>query len=162
MSAIWLVSQRYAPIAIIVIITWAYLRTRGTDDWPRVALVVVSLLIAFGVNLVAVQLPYLIVGQSVLPRQFRSLFFLVVPVAIVVAILRHQLFDIRVVLRRSLLAAGLAGAVGGIYVLCLLLLGHPTRAELPYFLIGTAAALVLPTLYRRLRSSPHAQDLRCP
>ena len=88
-----------------------------------------------------------------IPRQFRSLVFLVVPVAIAVAILRHQLFDIRVVLRRSLLAAGLAGAVGGVYVLCLLLLGHPTRAELPYFLIGTAAALVLPGLYRWLRTA---------
>lgn len=153
LSSVWLVSQRYAPIAIIVLITWAYLRSRGTDDRPRVALVVVSLLIAFGVNLVGVQLPHLIIGESVIPRQFSSLVFLVVPFAIALAILRHQLFDIRVVLRRSLLAAGLAGAVGGIYVLCLILLGHPTRAELPYFLTGTAAALVLPPLHRWLRGA---------
>ncbi len=153
LSGVWLVSQRYAPFAVIVLITWAYLRTRGTDDRPRVALVVVSLLIAFGANLVGVQLPRLIIGESVIPRQFSSLVFLVVPVAIAVAILRHQLFDIRVVLRRSLLATGLAAAVGGVYVLCLLLLGHPTRAELPYFLLGTAAALVLPWFYRRLRTA---------
>ena len=153
LSGVWLVSQRYAPIVIIALVTWAYLRTHGTEDRPRVALVVVSLLIAFGVNLVGVQLPELIIGESVFPRQFRSLVFLVVPVAIAVAILQHQLFDIRVVLRRSLLAAGLAAVVGGLYLLCLLLLGHPTRSELPYFSIGTAAALALPWLHRRLRTA---------
>ena len=50
-SAIWLVSQRYAPIAIIALMAWAYLRTRGTQDIHRVVLVVASLLTAFGVNL---------------------------------------------------------------------------------------------------------------
>jgi signal transduction histidine kinase len=152
-SAIWVVTQRYAPLAVIVLITWAYLRTRGTDDRQRVALVVLSVVAAFAVNLFGVQLPRLIAGESALPREFRYLLFLLVPVAIAVAILRHQLFDIRVVLRRSLLAAMLAGAVGGIYVLCLLLVGHPTRSERPYFLIGTAAALVLPGLYRWLRAA---------
>lgn len=151
-SAIWLVTQRYAPIGVIALMAWSYVRTRDTQDRHRVALVIASLLTAFAVNLIGVQVPSLIIGESVISRPFRSLVFLVIPIAIAVAVLRHQLFDITVVLRRSLLAAGLAGAVGGIYVLCLLLLGHPTRAELPYFLIGTAAALGLPHLYRWLRA----------
>lgn len=152
-SATWLVTQRYAAVAVIALMAWSYVRTRGSQDRHRVALVAASLLTAFTINLLGVQLPNLIVGTSVIPRPVWAWVFLIVPVAIAVAILRHQLFDITVVLRRSLLAAGLAAVVGGVYVICLLLLGHPTRAELPYFLIGTAAALILPRLYRLLRTA---------
>lgn len=151
LSTVWLTSQRYAPVLVIAALAWAYWRTRGTEDQQRVSLVAASLLVAFAVNLIGVQLPILVTGEPVIPYPYWEWVFLVVPLAIAVAILRHRLFDITVVLRRSLTAAAVGGLVGGGYVVFLLVLGHPTRAELPYFLVGTTAALLMPPLYQRLR-----------
>ena len=78
--------------------------------------------------------------------------FVLCPLAIAVAVLRSQLFDITVVMRRSLIALGLAAALSAVYVLGLWVLGPVSARQLPAFLLGIAAAAFGLSTYRWLRS----------
>ena len=66
--------------------------------------------------------------------------FVLCPLAITVAVLRRRLFDITVVMRRSLIALGLAASLSAVYVLGLWVLGPVSARQLPAFLLGIAAA----------------------
>jgi hypothetical protein len=150
-STAWLTAQLYAPVLIILLMVWSYRRTAGTPDRDRLKLVAAALLAAFAVNIAVVQIPQLAHHEALLPTRYWAAAFLLCPLAVGVAIVRHQLFDITVVLRRSILAAGLLAILAAVYAASVWLIGHPGRSQLPYFIIGTSAALLLPPLYRMLR-----------
>lgn len=68
------------------------------------------------------------------------------PVATAVAVLRHRLFDINIVINKSLLYAGLAGFVALVYVAAVAgvgaLVGAGGRATVPAAVVATAVAAV--------------------
>ena len=150
-STVWLSAQLYAPILVIALMLLSYRRTTEAADRDRIRLVAAALLLAFVVNIVVVQLPQLAHREALLPTRYWGAVFLLCPVAVGVAIVRHQLFDITVVLRRSLLAAGVGAALTTVYAASVWLVGQPPRSQLPLFLFGTGAGLLLPLVYRRLR-----------
>ena len=59
------------------------------------------------------------VGLAVFPALFA-----LVPVALVMGILRYRLWDIDVLISRTLLSVGLAAFIGSVYVVVVVLLGH--------------------------------------
>jgi len=150
-SNVSLVPQRVAPIAVIALIAWAYARTPDRQDRRRVTLVAVSFVAVFVISFLGVQLPQQLRGNALIAYPYNTWIFVLCPVAVAVAVLRHHLFDITVILRRSLLAAVLVTAIIGLYLTAWRLLGHPTRSELPAFLVGTVVALGIAPVYRKLK-----------
>jgi two-component system NarL family sensor kinase len=150
-STVWLSAQLYAPVLVIALMVWSYRRTTDGGDRDRIRLVAGAMLLAFAVNIAVVQLPQLTNREALLPTKYWGLVFLLCPLAVGVAIVRHQLFDITVVLRRSILAAGLVGVLAAVYAACVWLVGSPDRSQLPFFLVGTCAGLLLPLVFLRLR-----------
>jgi signal transduction histidine kinase len=59
------------------------------------------------------------VGLAVFPALFA-----LIPIALVVGILRYRLWDIDVLISKTLLSVGLAAFIGGVYVVVVVVLGH--------------------------------------
>ena len=92
--------------------------------------------------------PELIAGEPLLPWNAAGISGLVFPAAIAVAVLRHRLFDIDVVINRTLVYGGLTGAVVSAYVASVALLGVVLRGE------GAFAASLLATGMAALAALP--------
>jgi two-component system NarL family sensor kinase len=77
--------------------------------------------VAFGIGIAAYlglgRLPEHLTGSALVPWDWLALAFLPVPLALAAAVLRYRLFDVDVIVRRSLVYGALAGA------LCLIYLG---------------------------------------
>jgi len=99
------------------------------------------------------QLPALLYGHSWGRYPQHVLLFLAVPVALGVAILRVQLFDIHVALRRSLVYGTLMLCVAGLYFLVVGLLGRMVEGGTDWIALVTTVivALVFSPLHRQTR-----------
>lgn len=93
-------------------------------------------------------LPELLTGESILPWNAVGITGLLVPVSIAIAVLRHRLFDIDIVINRSLVYGGLTAAVVLVYVSTAAVLGSLLRAE------GAFAASLLATGVAALAALP--------
>ena len=106
--------------------------------------VIFAALLAGGSGLLLYILPPLFGVQAVHPN-FIGLIVSLFPVAIAVAVLRHNLFDIDALLNRSLVYGMLTLAVVGLYVLVVGMLGtvFQTRGDPFVALVATGVAAVL-------------------
>jgi signal transduction histidine kinase len=150
-SAVWEPIQAYAPFLIIALLAWTYRRTAGTSDRDRVTLVLAALFVAFAINIVAIQLPLLLDHPSLVTTPYWSAAFLLIPVALGVAIIQQQLFDITVALRRSVLGMAILAGVAGSYAAATWLLGNPSAEQARFLLLGALLGATVPVVYRRLR-----------
>lgn len=108
--------------------------------------------IAFGVTmlggLVLVFLPYMAFGSPIIPWEASGLTGLPLPLALAWAVHRHEAFDLRLVVNRSLVYGGLTLAIVVVYVVGLTVAGAVLRERagpLPSLLAtGLVAVLVQP------------------
>lgn len=160
------------PVLVVVRLTTSYFQSRDSDDRRRLRWIFISLLVGIGAYLSLIQVPAAIGGLPLLPFQWVGLAFIPIPIAVVVGILRYRLFDIEVVLTRSLLVGALTAIVVLGYALVLVIipeLNGVTGQQAPFalLLIGGAVAAAAFGLRRRLsrrvtalvyghRNDPHA------
>jgi signal transduction histidine kinase len=101
-------------------------------------------------------LPELLTGSSILPWNALGLSGLPFPIAVGIAVLRHRLFDIDVVIHRTLVYGGLTAAVIAVYVTTAAFLGSlvPREGSFAISLLATgmAALAALPVRDRLQRA----------
>lgn len=102
-------------LAMIVAVTWGY-RTFYTEDSRRRARLFLFTGTLFGsVGLALWLLTPLVVGRVLIPIELVGLLLLPIPIALAVAIVRHQLFDIDVIIRRTLVYTLLTATLALVY-----------------------------------------------
>jgi signal transduction histidine kinase len=110
----------------------------------QVRWVMLAALVAGGAGLFLYILPPLL-GREAIPPNYIGLIVLVFPLAIAIAILRHNLFDIDALLNRALVYGALSAIIIALYVLVVGMLGtvFQTRGDLFVALVATGLAAVL-------------------
>ena len=156
----WLTGQSVLEIVVIVaaILLMSYSYWRYVDPTSRRQLRLVAgavglagltgLLLWFG--------PQAVLGAPLIPRSAVALLGLPFPVALMLAVNRHQLFDIDAALNRSLVYIGLTTGVVVTYAATVALLGSfiPGNAPFAVALLGAGAvAVVAFPLHARLQRS---------
>lgn len=104
------------------------------------------------------RLPITLAGEPLLPAPLHLLVFLPIPVAIAAAVLRRRLFEIDVVVRRSLVFAGLTVCLVAIYVVTVAALGRlfeDERGWVPFVATGVVAVAFAPLHQRLRRAATH-------
>jgi hypothetical protein len=126
-------------------------------------IVILALAFAFAIGIVALITSLVLIGVDLLPAQqaaqLRDLalkifppLYAVIPLAIVVAILRHKLFDIERLVNRAILYASLSLVLIGVYVASVVLLQAALRPFVAESEFAVAiATLVVVALFQPLR-----------
>lgn len=96
------------------------------------------------------QLPSRLWGRPIIPWDWQVLLFVPFPVALGVAVLRYRLFDIEIILRRSLVFGTLTASLGGLYLL--VVTSANSFDGLPSAAAPFVASLVVVVLFGPLRT----------
>jgi len=134
----------------------SYRATRDSARRQRVRLVARVALVCGGCLAVAGPLSIVILGYPLIDRNLLTLFVLPVPLAFGFAILRHQLFDIDIIVNRTLVYGALTAIVVGVYVLAVGALSVllETQGNLVVALLATGlVAIMFQPLRERLQRS---------
>ncbi|MGN9908628.1 histidine kinase [Phytohabitans sp. LJ34] len=129
-------AARTYPILIIAAILASLIRERGLERSQRIRWELVFFAASPALYLVVGQLPQAL-GQDPVPPGWLAMILLPLPVAVGSAVLRRRLFDVELVLRRSLVYGSLTGCLGGVYLLAVYLLTD-TLGPTPAALFATA------------------------
>lgn len=135
-----------AAILVLLVVQYRSAATRHTRD--QVRWIAWGAAIALGLTIAFWYVPELLTGRPILPWSAIGVAGMVFPVAVAIAVLRHRLFDIEVVINRSLVYGGLTAAVLAVYAATAALLGSVLRGEgsfaVSLLATGTSALVALP------------------
>lgn len=128
---------------MVAVIAQSYRSSQDPVVRMKVRWVVFAAFLSGGGGLVWWVLPPLILGRPLISANLLGLLLLPFPLSLAIAILRHQLFDIDVIIRRTLVYSSLTAVLALVYFLSVVLLQSMFRA-----LTGetSQAAVVLSTL----------------
>jgi two-component system, NarL family, sensor kinase len=115
----------------------------------RLRWIVVAICVIAACYLGLGQVPDKLVAHPLVPWQWVGVLFLPFPLLLAAGVLRYQLFDIQVVLRRSLLYGTVTALLVGVYIAVIALLGRVTG------LAPLIATAVVAVLFQPLRSVLH-------
>ncbi len=145
-----------APICgglMIFNFVWGYRRYYDADARQRARLFLFTSIACGGLALLSWNVATVLLGQPLLSTNIVGLLLVPMPLAMAVAIVRHRLFDIDVIIRRTLiytlLTAALALTYAGSVVLLQLVLGG-AEGELSNLVIALST-LAIATLFSPLR-----------
>jgi two-component system, NarL family, sensor kinase len=148
-----IVSSIYSVLALILVF-WAYRTAQSTTERQKIGWIVYAGFISGSGGLLLWQVPGLL-GYSILSTNALGLLVLPYPFALAIAILRHRLFDIEIIIKRTLVYGTLTVSVVGIYVLIVSMVGmlfHPSSVFLPSLLATGMVAVLFQPLRARLQS----------
>jgi signal transduction histidine kinase len=132
----------------LVLAARAYLRPPDPVARSRSRWAALGALTSVVLGLVLFQVPELVVGGSLVPASWIGLIALPLPIGLAIGILRDRLFDIEVVLNRTLVYGSLTLVVIGVYVVTTIGLGMAIGPGHGYVVelvaIGLAALVALP------------------
>jgi signal transduction histidine kinase len=121
----------------------ARLRLRAQDDDVKAQArwVFWGLIVGMSPFLFLYQLPKILLGTAFVSENGTAVFFVVIPATLAIAIVKHRLFDVDVVINRSLVYSLLTISTAGIYLLVILVLQRIFAGERMVFsVIGVFAA----------------------
>jgi two-component system NarL family sensor kinase len=114
--AVGLVELIYFSLIILAAAS-GYRTTQSAKSRTKVRWVVLALLIVIVLPLALGTLPTIALGEPILDWNYFAIAGLLMPISIAVAILRYQLFDIDLMINRTLVYVALTTGVVGIYAL---------------------------------------------
>jgi signal transduction histidine kinase len=145
-------AARVVPILVVVLFVISFRRTRDIEVRRRfraVYAIVGSFLVVY---VVVGQLSGALFGAPLIPYGWVPLVLLPMPIAIAAAILRYRMFDIQVIVKRSILYGVVVVVIGGLSVLMTILLVSLLPDRLLSALLSSLAAVTLfVTLGPRMR-----------
>lgn len=146
-------SSRTYPVVVAALIILAYRSALSPEDRQRLRWVMVTFVAAVTLFMAIGQVPSLLFDRPFLSERWLALLFLPCPVVVGGAILRYRLFDVEVILKRSLVYGVLTAGLFGLYFVALglatVLLGT-SGAVVPLF-ASALVAVCVPALRDRLR-----------
>jgi hypothetical protein len=131
----------YLALMVVVMIL-CYRASRGIER-QKIRWVVFAALLSGGGGLVLWTLPGAVLGYSLIPPNALGLLVLPFPLAIAIAILRHRLFDIDILIRRTLIYGVLTALLALVYFASVVVLQGFFRALTAQ---GSDVAIILSTL----------------
>jgi two-component system, NarL family, sensor kinase len=134
---------------ILLAVTWQYRSHRQGILRQQMRWLIWGVAVSGGLGLVLYLLPPLF-GQPAVNPNLMGVIILAFPAALVVAILRHNLFDIDTLLNRTLVYGALSALIIGLYILVVSLLGAIFQAR-GSLLIGLVATGLVAVLVHPLR-----------
>lgn len=146
-------AARVVPVMIIGLFAFAYRRTRHPVSRRRFKYVLVSLIYASAAYFLLAELPDALFGHPLVDWGIAQLGFIICPLAMAAAILRWGLFDVQIILKRSLVFSLLTGCLLVIYVVTLggFTRWFPERSPFAAFVAGSLVALCFNPLRSRLQ-----------
>jgi two-component system NarL family sensor kinase len=148
----------YLALSVVVVI-WGYRTNTDTISRQKTRWVMFAALVSGGGGLVLWILPPLVVGRQIISPNALGLLVLPFPLALAVAILRHRLFDIDLVINRTLVYGALTASTMGLYVFIVGFLGSrfqaADRSLIAFLTAGLVAVLFQPLRQRLQRGVNH-------
>ena len=131
--------------AFLGLFIWRYRREDEPDERRRSRWAATAALASVILGLALFQVPELVLGQSLLPASWVGLVALLIPIGLAIAILRDHLFDLDLVVNRTLVYGLLTGCVLAIYLATGAMLRWLIGADAGYggTLLATGAAVLL-------------------
>jgi two-component system NarL family sensor kinase len=156
LTVLWVIAEVRTAAAIVLAVASLFVRYRRVGEVQRRQLL--WLLLA-SVALLAGVLPWSFVAGTPIAVLFA---IPLIPVAVAVAIVRHQLFDIRLVVSRTmaflLLSAIVVAAYAGLVALLDRLVARTLRnSALPAVIVALGASAALPRLQRMVERAMYGQ-----
>jgi signal transduction histidine kinase len=90
-------------------------------------------------------LPQLVLSQYIVPEEFTTVFFLAVPVSFAIALLKYHLFDVEVMINRTIVYGVLSFFIVAVYMLVVLLVASIIQEEVVlgrYFVVAAVTLLI--------------------
>jgi two-component system NarL family sensor kinase len=144
----------YLALAVVVV-TWGYRTNIDSISRQKIRWVMFAALVSGGGGLVLWILPPLVVGRPIISPNALGLLVLPFPLALAVAILRHHLFDIDLVINHTLVYGALTASTMGLYVFMVGYLGSRFQAGdkslIAFITTGLVAVLFQPLRARLQR-----------
>jgi two-component system, NarL family, sensor kinase len=154
----WSLAESIFPsissILSLILVLWAYRTVRSTAERQKIRWIVYAGLLSGGGGLFLWQVPNLLLGYPIISTNALGLLVLPYPFAIAIAILRHRLFDIDIIINRTLVYGTLVVGVVSMYILVVSMVGmlfHPSSAFLPSLLATGLAAVLFQPLHVHLQ-----------
>jgi len=141
-------------VLTIVIAIWGYRTLRTTADRQKIRWLMFASLVCGGSTFFLWYLPTFILGQPLLNSNGLGLLVLPYPLVLPIAILRYRLFDIDILINRTLVYGILTASVVGVYVLVVSTLGtllHTSGSSLNSLLATGLVAVLFQPLRARLQ-----------
>ncbi|MDQ6783502.1 MAG: histidine kinase [Actinomycetota bacterium] len=145
-------SYLYPPVVVVTMVM-GYRALPSGPARQRLKWMLVALTVGGSLDLAFAQVPLVWLGHTIVPEEVMPLAYLPIPVAAGAAILRYRLYDIEIIVRRSLVYGGLTAAVLAIYLVTVELLDltlGTRRGVVPLLASGLVAACI-PAVRRRLQ-----------
>lgn len=158
LSAFYLVAVVFL-LATIPVVMLQYRGSQSGSERNKIRWAMFGGLVSIGVGLAVGVLSPLFLGRQLLSLNLYGLLLLAFPVSLALAIWRHHLFDIQVVVRRTLIYGVLTALLTSVYVLIVVMLGRAFEALTGgnSQLAVVVATLVIAALFSPLRRG--VQDL---
>lgn len=137
------------PVLIVAAFVLAYRHASSLTARRQLRWVMAWFVLSAALYLGLWKLPMTLAGHSLVEPSLRSLVFLPLPVALAVAVLRFRLFDIEIVVRRSLVYGALTISVVAIYAAAVGLLSRVFQQRSA--LVSLAATGLVAVLFSPLR-----------
>ena len=145
-------ASRVAPVMCAATLLWQYLHVRGPDERRRMQWVIYSFVVIAVIYMALLQIPSWLRNRPLIPEDVQVILFIVVPLALGAAVLRYGIFDVQIILRRSLVYGTLTAALVLVPAALTLLVAELVHAHPTGWERALAVALVVALFFQTLRT----------
>jgi signal transduction histidine kinase len=150
-TSLKLVTMLMIPVNVLAILSFVLRYTRADDrvreqmKWPILALICLA-----GLTIIRLLIPELGKAEAAIGYPLTWTMAMLFPIAIGIAILRQGLWDINIVISRTLIYGGLSALIIGLYIAIVGLLGLLFESQTNIY-SGLIAAAIIAILFQPLR-----------